>query len=55
MNKWYMHDPESVQENKTRKILKGFEIQMDHLISAIRLDLIIVKKKEKKKERELVE
>ena len=35
-NKWYMHSPESIQEN---------EIQTDRLISARRPDLIIIKKK----------
>ena len=25
-NKWYMHNPESVQENKMQNILWGFEI-----------------------------
>ena len=42
-NKWYMHNPESVLENETRKLVWDFEIQPDHLISARRLDLIIIK------------
>ena len=42
MNKWYIHNPESVIENETNKILKDFEIQTDHLISARRPDLVIV-------------
>ena len=33
-NKWYMHNPESVLENKTHKILLDFEIQTDYQISA---------------------
>ena len=36
MNTWYMHNPESVQENETRKIRWDFEIQTDHLFSARR-------------------
>ena len=37
-NKWHMHNPESVLENETHKLLRGFEIQTDHLISARRTD-----------------
>ena len=33
MNKWYMHNLESVLENETRKLLLDFEIQMDQHIS----------------------
>ena len=44
-NKWYMHNPESVLENETYKLLWHFEIQTDHLISAWRLDFIIINKK----------
>ena len=33
MNKWYMHNPESVLENETHKFLWDFDIQTDHLIS----------------------
>ena len=32
-NKWYMHDPKSVLENETHKLLWDFEIQMHHQIS----------------------
>ena len=32
-NKWYMHNPESVQENETHKLLCDFEIKMDQVIS----------------------
>ena len=49
-NKEYLHNPESLQENKTLKLLWDFEIQIDHLISARRPDLIIINKKKKKKE-----
>ena len=47
--KWSMHNPESVLENDTHKLLWDFEIQTDHLISARRPDLIIIDKKKKKK------
>ena len=40
-----MHDPESVQEIETHKLLWDFEIQTNHLISARRTDLVIVNKK----------
>ena len=49
MNKWYMHNPESILENEAHKILFDFVIQTDHLISARRPNLPIVKKKNKKK------
>ena len=48
MNKWYVHNLESIQENKTHTILWDLEIQKNNLISAGRPDLIIVTKKEKK-------
>ena len=32
MNKWYMHNPKSVQENETHRHLWDFEIQTDHQI-----------------------
>ena len=40
-----MHNPESVLENDTHKILWDFEIQTDNLISAKRPDLVVVNKK----------
>ena len=40
MNKWYMHNPASVLENETHKLLRDFDLQTDHLISARRPDLI---------------
>ena len=44
-NKWYRHKVESVLENKMYKILKDFEIQMDHAILARRPDLELIDKK----------
>ena len=38
----------TILENETCKLLWDFEIQTDHLISARRPDLVIVKKKKKK-------
>ena len=46
--KWYIHNPESVQEYETKKLLWDFEIQTDHLISARWPNLIIINKKKKK-------
>ena len=43
--KWYMQNPESVLENETNKLLWDFGVQTDHLISARRLDQVIVNKK----------
>ena len=45
MNKWYMHNPESVLENETHKLLWDFNIQTDHQILAKRPDLIIINTK----------
>ena len=45
--KWYMHNPASVLENDTHKLLWDFYIQMNHLISVRRPDLIITNKKRK--------
>ena len=42
-----MHNPESVLENETHKLLWDFGIQTDHLISARRPDLMILNKKKK--------
>ena len=33
-NKWYMHNPNSVQENETHKLICDFDIHTDHLFSA---------------------
>ena len=43
-NKWYMHNPASVLENDTHKLLWDFDIQTDHLIPTRRPDLIIINK-----------
>ena len=50
-NKWYMQNRESFQENETHKLLWDFEIQTDHLISARRTYLVIIKKIKKKTNR----
>ena len=42
-----MHNPESVLEDETHKILWGFDIQTDHQISARRPDLEQLKKQNK--------
>ena len=42
-NKWYMHNPAPVLENDTHKLPWDFDIQTDHLISARKPDLIIIK------------
>ena len=42
-----MHNPESVLENEIYKLLRDFEIETDHLISARRPDLVIVNKKKR--------
>ena len=47
-----MHNPESVLENQTHKLLWDFEIQTDHQISARRLDQKKKKKKKKKIQKE---
>ena len=52
-NKWYMRNPESSLENETHNIIWDLSLQTDHLISAGRPDLGIVKKYEE--EREIVE
>ena len=44
-NKWYMHNQESVLENKTHKLPWDFDIQTDRLISVRRPDLVIINKK----------
>ena len=45
MNEWYIHNPESVLENETHKILWDFELQTDHLIKTRRPELVTVNKK----------
>ena len=46
-NKWYMHNPAPVLENSTHKLLWGFDIHRNHIISARRPGLIIINKKNK--------
>ena len=43
-----MPNPAAVLENDTHKLLRDFDIHTDHLISARRPDLIVIKKKKKK-------
>ena len=45
MNKWYMHNPTSVLENDTHKLLWDFGILTDHLISPRQPDFIIINEK----------
>ena len=45
-----MHNPAPVLENDSHKLLWDFGKHTDHLISARRPDLIIIKKKKKEKE-----
>ena len=49
MNKGYMHNKESVQENETHKLLWDFEIKTDPQIFARRRDLIIINNKKEKR------
>ena len=48
MNTWYMHNPASVMEDDTHKLLWDFDIHTHHLISARRPGLIIINKKKKR-------
>ena len=47
INKWYMHNPAAVLANDTHKLLWGFDIQTDRLISARRPDLIVINNKKR--------
>ena len=47
INKWYTHNPAPDLENDTHKLLWDFDIHTDHLISAWRPDLKLIKKKKK--------
>ena len=42
-----MHNPASVLKNDTHKLLRGFDIQKDHLISARRPNLIVINRKKR--------
>ena len=44
-----MHNQRLVLENDTHKLLWNVDIQTEHLISAKRTDLMIIKKKRKEK------
>ena len=46
-NQWYMHNPESIIENETHKLLWDFEIQTYHPISARWPDRVIVIKEKR--------
>ena len=46
--KWYIRKSEFVIQNEMHKILCDFEIKTDHLISARRPDLVIIKKKKRR-------
>ena len=52
-NKCYMHNLESILENDTHKLHGDFDIQTNHLISARRLDILIINQKKKKKRENL--
>ena len=43
-----MHNPESILENETHKVLWDLETQMDHLISVTRPDLVRVNNNKKR-------
>ena len=46
-NKWYLLNPEFVLENKANKFLWCSEVQIVHLITARRPDIMIINKTEK--------
>ena len=46
-NIWYIHNLETIVENRTRKILWDFVIQMDHIITSLLPDLGIVNKEKR--------
>ena len=43
--KWYEEGPESILENEVYKVLWDFNIQADHVIESLRVDLVDVSKK----------
>ena len=45
--KWYNHEPNTVEENEDYKLLWDMAIQTDRVISARRPDIVIIDKKEK--------
>ena len=44
-SKWYIHKPDSVQENETHEILCDIKIQTELLIPARRPDLVVIKRR----------
>ena len=54
-NKWYKHNPESVLENETHKLLWDFEIQTNNLILTRWPDIVIIVKKKKKRTYRIVD
>ena len=46
-----MHNPESVLENVTHRLLWDFDIQTDHIISARRLNQVILNNKNKRRKK----
>ena len=50
-----MHNPASVRENDTHKLLWDFDIKTDHLISARRPGFIVINKKKKKRTCKIVD
>ena len=40
-----MYNPESIQENETHKLIRDFENQMDHQISARQPNFVIINQK----------
>ena len=47
MNKWWVHNPESVPENEMHEVLWDFEIQTDQLISTRQSNRIIIHERNK--------
>ena len=52
-HKWYIHNPGSVIENETHKLLWNFEIQTDQVILARQPDLVIINNNKKKRKENL--
>ena len=54
INKWYLHNPAPVLENDTHKLIRDFDIQTNHRISARIPDLILINKRKKKRNCKIV-
>ena len=54
-NKWYLHNPATVLENDTHKILWDVDIQTDHPISTRAQHLIVINNKNKNKTCKIVD